>query len=160
MSYSLYGTRIHSDYPSKYNMNDEFQDLNSRIPDFNSALINRVTIKNTSAESQNIKPWVDPYQVMLQRKRGEPTLPPVQQWPENDTMALNNFCQKHGIVGISSRMNPKLVLMQLMRQVGDYTDVPMEDRVPEGYQRSGTISQHGSNYPYTEAATKKQIIHG
>ena len=130
------------------------------LPGFEQMLQNRIAQKASVSGQLPPPGTVDPYQVMLQRKHGEPTLPPVQQWPENDTMALNNFCQKHGIVGVSSRMNPKLVLMQLMRQVGDYTDVPMEDRVPEGYERRGTISQHGSNYPYTETATKKQIIHG
>jgi hypothetical protein len=75
-------------------------------------------------------------------------------------MALNNFCQKNGIVGISSHMNPKLVLMQLRRQVGDYTDTPLEERCPAGYERQGTPNKYGPNYPYSEAMTKKQVLHG
>jgi hypothetical protein len=143
-------------------MNDEFQDLNSRIPDFSNALINRVTNKTQSDEHPNIKPWVDPYQMMLQRKRGETPIDPatIQQWPDEDVMELEYYCKRNGIVGVSSKMNPKLALMQLKRQVGDYSGVPLEDRVPEGYERRGTPNTYGPNYPYSEALVKKQILHG
>ena len=75
---------------------------------------------------------------MLQRKRGETTpINPttIQTWPEEDVKELEDYCKRNGIFGVSSKMNPKLALMQLKRQVGNYSGVPLEDRVPEGYER-------------------------
>ena len=137
-------------------MSDEYPTL----PGFEQMLQNRIAQKISATDSLPPCGTVDPYKLMLQRKNGESTLPPVQPWPEEDVMALNNFCQKNGIVGISSHMNPKLVLMQLRRQVGDYADTPLEERCPAGYERQGTPNKYGPNYPYSEAMTKKQVLHG
>ena len=57
-------------------------------------------------------------------------------------------------MGVSSRLNPKLALMQLKRQVGDYGGVPLEERVPEGYEKIGTPNKYGPNYPYSSAIAK------
>ena len=137
-------------------MSDEYPSL----PGFEQMLQNRIAQKISSTDSFPPIGTCDPYKLMLQRKNGESTLPLVQQWPEEDVMALNNFCQKNGIVGISSHMNPKLVLMQLRQQVGDYSGVPLEERCPIGYERQGILNKYGSNYPYGEAITKKQVLHG
>jgi hypothetical protein len=106
---------------------------------------------------------VDPYQVMLQRKKGE-TAPidpaTIQKWPEEDVKALEDYCKRNGIIGFASRMNPKLALMQLKQQIGDYSDTPLEERVPEGYEKIGTPNKYGPNYPYSAAIAKKQILHG
>ena len=100
---------------------------------------------------------------MVKRKKGEtsPIDPStVRKWPEKDVTELEDYCQRNGIVGFASRMNPKLALMQLKRQVGDYSGTPLEERVPEGYERVGTPNKYGPNYPYSSAIAKKQILHG
>jgi hypothetical protein len=130
------------------------------LPGFEQMLQNRIAQKASLSGQLPPSETVDPYKLMLQRKNGDPTLPMVQQWPEEDVKELDAFCQKNGIIGVSSRMNPKLVLMQLKRQVGDYTDVPLEERCPLGYERRGTPNKYGPTYPYSEALTKKQILHG
>jgi hypothetical protein len=143
-------------------MNDEFEPINSHIPDFSNTLINRITTRNNSDDTVS-KQWVDPYRLMLQRKQGEtaPIDPSVvQKWPEEDVKALEDFCRRNGIVGMSSRQNPKLALMQLKLQIGDYSGVPLEERCPIGYEKVGTRPNYNPNYPYSEALTKKHIIHG
>lgn len=127
------------------------------MPGFEQMLQSRIAQKASSLPPAGT---VDPYQLMMRRKSGEPELPTVQSWPDEDVKALDSFCQKHGILGISSKMNPKLVLMQLKRQIGDYSDVPLEERVPEGYEKIGTPNTYGPSYPYSQAVLKKQILHG
>jgi hypothetical protein len=100
---------------------------------------------------------------MLQRKKGEiKEIDPatIQKWPEEDVKELEDYCRRNGIVGFASRMNPKLALMQLKRQVGDYSGVSLEERCPLGYEKLGTKPKYNSNYPYEEAMRKKQIIYG
>lgn len=133
------------------------------IPGFESMLQQRIAQKSGVAGPLPPPGTVDPYQVMLQRKRGETTpIDPstIQQWPAEDVKELDDFCKRNGILGVSSRMNPKLALMQLKRQIGDYSGVALEDRVPEGYERAGTPNKFGPNYPYSEAVVKKQVLHG
>ena len=108
---------------------------------------------------------IDPYQLMLQKKKEEvkEVLPPdAPKWPEADVKTLQDYCTKMGIVGFNSgRMPPIAALALLKKEFGDdYTGVPLEDRVPEGYERRGTISSHNPNYPYSQAIVKKQILHG
>lgn len=121
-----------------------------------------------STDTTNPPPGtVDPYQMMLQKKRGETAPPPdidpstVQKWPEESTKALQDYCTKMGIVGFNSgRTHPIAALSMLKQQYGkDYTGIPLEERVPEGYEKRGTPG-YGPNYPYTEAMRKKQILHG
>ena len=137
-------------------MGDEFPTL----PGFENLLQQRIAQKSVALPPPGT---ADPYNLMLQRKKGE-TAPidpaTIQKWPEEDVKELEDYCRRNGIVGFASRMNPKLALMQLKRQVGDYSEVALEDRVPEGYEKAGTANKYGPNYPYSEAIRKKQILHG
>lgn len=143
-------------------MSDEF----SQLPDMNAMLAQRIAAKKADATGTTPAPGTfDPYQAMLARKSGkpvEPTLPEAQQWPEEDVKLLQDYCQKMGIVGFNSgRMNPIAALALLKKQIGDdYSNVPLNERVPAGYEKIGTKSQSGPNYPYGEAMKKKQILHG
>ena len=149
-------------------MADEFESINSRIPDLFAALSQCIMAKKADEAGTTLPPagTVDPYQMMLQKKRGETAPPPdidpstVQKWPEEDVKKLTDYCQRQGIFGFNcGRMHPLAALAMLKKQVGDYSDVPLEERVPEGYEKRGTPG-YGPNYPYTEAMRKKQILHG
>ena len=85
-----------------------------------------------------------------------------QKWPDEDVKKLQDYCTKMGVCGFSSgKMQPLVALALLKKQFGDdYTGVPLEDRIPEGYNKRETISNYSPNYPYTEAMRKKQILHG
>jgi hypothetical protein len=147
-------------------MQDEFDSINSRIPDLQSALAQRIASKKAIESGTSLPPagTVDPYQLMLQKKRGEsaPVNPEsIIKWPEAELKKLEDYCTRMGIVGFNcGRMHPIAALAMLKKMYGDdYTGVPLEDRVPEGYEKSGTLSGHGTNYPYSDAI-KKQILHG
>ncbi len=148
-------------------MEEEFESINSRIPDLQSALAHRLASKQAEASGNTLPPagTVDPYQLMLAKKRGE-TAPikeeDIVKWPEESINKLQDYCKKMGIVGFScGRMHPLAALAMLKKEYGeDYTDVPLENRVPEGYEKRGTPSAHNPNYPYTEALRQKQILHG
>ena len=136
----------------------------SEIPDMASMLAQRIAAKkgisHTSAPGT-----FDPYQAMLDRKVGKPidaVIPEAQQWPEEDVKRLQDYCTKMGIIGFNSgRMHPIAALSMLKKQFGqDFTDVPLEDRLPEGYEKIGTKSSYGPNYPYSAAIQKKQVLHG
>lgn len=143
-------------------MSEEF----STLPDISQLLAQRIAAKAAANSPLPPPGTADPYQVMLQRKKqmetGEvqPSTIPIQKWPEEDVKALEDYCQKNGIIGFATRSNPKLALMQLKRQFGDFSGVPLEDRLPEGYEKMGTHSAYGPNYPYSQAIAKKQVIHG
>ena len=149
-------------------MADEFEDLNSRIPDFSAALSQRIAQKQgtttPATPTTSATPNVDPYQLMLKRKEAEiaPIDPStVKQWPEKDVKALQDYCERMGIVGFScGRMHPIAALSMLKNQFGDdYSNVPLEERVPAGYEKLGS-SGYGPSYPYGQAIQKKQILHG
>lgn len=134
------------------------------LPGFDQMFQQRIATK-TGATPGPLPPpgTTDPYQLMVQRKKGEiKEVDPatVQKWPEEDVKELEDYCKRMGVMGFASRMNPKLALMQLKRQLGDYSGVPLEERVPEGYEKCGTVNKYGPNYPYSEAIRKKQILHG
>ena len=145
-------------------MADEFESLNSRIPDFSAALSQRIAQKQGTTTPATPTPPVDPYQLMLKRKEAE-TAPidpaTVKQWPEKDVKALQDYCERMGIVGFScGRMHPIAALSMLKNQLGDdYSNVPLEERGPAGYEKLGN-SGYGPNYPYSQAIQKKQILHG
>jgi hypothetical protein len=148
-------------------MADEFENINSRIPDLSSALAQRIASKSGTNINGTLPPpgTVDPYKIMLKRKQdeiGEVDPNTIQKWPDDSVKKLQDYCNKMGIYGYNSgRMNPLAALALLKKQFGDdYTDVPLEQRVPEGYEKRGTPSGYGPNYPYTQAMNKKQIIHG
>jgi len=147
-------------------VSDSFEDISNKFPDFNAVLHQRIISKNTLSDP-NIKSekWIDPYQLMLKKKSGEPITTEIdpstiQKWPEEDVKKLTDYCQRQGIFGFNcGRMHPLAALAMLKKQVGDYSDVPLEERIPSGYERRGTPGL-GPNYPYTEAMRKKQILHG
>lgn len=144
-------------------MSDAFEDVGSRLPDMASVLAQRIASKG--AETNNPPPGTfDPYQAMLKKKHAEnaPLDPStIQKWPEEDVNKLQDYCQKMGIVGFNSgRMHPIAALAMLKQQFGDdFSNVPLQERVPAGYEKLGSNS-HGPNYPYTEAMHRKQILHG
>jgi hypothetical protein len=142
-------------------MSEEFP----QMPDMAAVLAQRIAAKKAETTGQPAPGTFDPYQAMLDRKAGKPIeqkLPEVQQWPEEDVKTLQDYCTKMGIVGFNSgRMNPIAALAMLKKRFGDdYTGVPLDERLPHGYEKMGTKSQHGPNYPYSEAMKKKQILHG
>jgi len=149
-------------------MTDDFESLNSRIPDFGSALTQRIVARKAEETGTTLPPagTVDPYQLMLKRKQGEELkeVDPsnIVKWPEADTKKLEDYCSKMGVVGFNcGRMHPLAALAMLKKQFGDdYTDVPLGERVPEGYEKIGTKSPYGPGYPYSQAVLKKQILHG
>jgi hypothetical protein len=144
-------------------MSDEFENINSRMPDLQSALTQRIMAKQAEILGNTLPPkgTVDPYQYMLAKKRGE-ELPVKQEavikWPEESVNKLQDYCTKMGILGFNSgRMHPAAALAMLKQKFGaDYTDIPFENRVPEGYEKHGTPSNHS----YSEAMKQKQILHG
>jgi len=140
-------------------MSEEFPTM----PDLSSALAMRIAQKKAVDGPLPPPGTTDPYQLMLKRMAGE-TAPidpaTIQTWPEEDVKALEDYCKRQGIIGFASRVNPKLALMQLKRQVGDYSGVAMEERCPVGYEKLGIKPTYNPNYPYEEAICKKQIIHG
>ena len=140
-------------------MSEEFPTL----PGFENLLQQRIAQKSVANSPLPPPGTVDPYELMVKRKTGEtaPVDPAtIQKWPEEDVKALEDYCKRNGILGFASRMNPKIALMQLKKQVGDYSEVALEDRVPEGYEKIGTPNKYGPNYPYSAAVAKKQILHG
>lgn len=140
-------------------MSDEFENLNSRIPDFASALAARAAANG----GQTAPPGTfDPYKAMIKKKRemdsGDFEPGPITRWPEEDVQALKDYCMKMGIYGFNTKLHPRLVLAQLKKQFGDdFTGVPMEERVPEGYEKMGT--RYSEKMPYSEAM-RRQLLHG
>lgn len=146
---------------------DTFREL----PDIEQILQQRLAAKGMVDGSLPPPGTLDPYQVLLARKqaalRGDPVkqpeLQPVQKWPEEDVKALEDYCKRMGVIGFATRMNPKIALMQLKQQMGDYSGVPLEERCPIGYEKIGTKNTYDPNYPYGSAAkavNKKQVLHG
>jgi hypothetical protein len=148
-------------------MSEEFESLNSRIPDFSSVLLQRAMAKKNDINSTALSPpgTIDPYTLLLKKKQAETAeVDPktIVKWPDESHKKLQDYCAKMGIVGFSAGlMNPIAALAMLKKQFGeDYTDVPLENRIPAGYEKSGTHSGYGPNYPYSQAISKKQILHG
>ena len=143
-------------------MSEEFHEL----PDMASVLAQRIAAKKAEQPGTTPAPGTfDPYQAMLKKKEQE-TLPidpsTVQTWPVDDVKKLQDYCQKMGITGFNcGRMHPIAALAMLKQRFGeDFSNTPLEERVPAGYEKMGTKSNYGPNYPYSEAMKKKQILHG
>lgn len=131
-------------------MSEEFESLNSRIPDFASALMSRVNGQRTTPVGT-----FDPYKAILNKKNqtDSGTPPPTVQYPEEDVKALADYCTKMGIFGFNTRLHPRLALAQLKKQFGeDFSGIPLDERIPSGYQKIGTKSQSDP--------TRRQVIHG
>lgn len=143
-------------------MNEEFREL----PDMASVLAQRIAARKAEASGTTPPPGTfDPYQALLKKKQGE-TAPidpsTIQSWPEDDVKKLQDYCQKIGIAGFNcGKMHPIAALALLKQRFGDdFSNVPLEERLPQGYEKLGTKSTYGPNYPYSEAVRKKQILHG
>lgn len=133
---------------------EDFESINSRMPDLQTALMARVASR--TGESAVPNGTVDPYQVMLNRKKGiEPELPPTQTHAPETIKKLEDYCRKMGIIGFNyGRMNPLVALQMLKQQMGDFVgDTPYEDRVHPGYQKLGTKDE-------AVAKPGRQVIHG
>ena len=75
------------------------------------------------------QPPFDIYNALVKRKKqGEDTtLPPIQEFPQQDIEELESFCRKYGIIGFNcGRMNPKAELRMLKSRMG----VPIEEATP------------------------------
>lgn len=69
----------------------------------------------------NNVPEFDPYKLLLQKKQQqiEPTFIPKVLHNEEDIKELEEFCQKHGILGVNFKnMNPKAILNMLKSKMG------------------------------------------
>lgn len=143
-------------------MSEEFRD----IGDIQNMLAARIASRNADIAGTTPPPGTfDPYQALLKKQAPSPVTEvdpsTIQTWPEEDVKRLQDFCQRNGIVGFNSgKMSPIAALAMLKQQIGDYSNVPLEERVPEGYQKAGTKSTYGPNYPYEQAMQKKRILHG
>lgn len=149
-------------------MSDEFETINSRVPDLSSVLSQRIMAKKAQ-ESGTTLPTAgtfDPYNSLLNKKKSETSeIDPATinpSWPDASVKRLEDYCNKMGITGYSCGiMNPTVALALLKKQFGDdYTDVPLSERCPAGYEPMGTPSKYNSNFPYSQAANKKQILLG
>jgi len=121
--------------------------------DIMAALHQRLASKATetsSTRSSTGKTVIDPYQMMLARKKQnkEEVLSPVQTWPEEDVKKLEEFCRQHGILGFNCGSMSPLAALAFLKQKLGIVDTPSQT---EGY---------GPNYPYTEALKKRMILHG
>jgi len=136
----------------------------SRAPDFNQLIMGRLQ-SGKPVESKPAPNDFDPHKLMVKKHKTEtgeslPDIPDAPQWPVEDVKALEDYCQKMGIVGFSTRQNPKLALAKLKQQVGDMSDIPLESRVPAGYEKRGTINPHNCNFPYSKDIPKKNLLNG
>jgi hypothetical protein len=139
--------------------------MNNEYEPWPTADINTLLSRRIETRPSGVSPTLDPYNLMVQRKQSETKeVDPktVQKWPEQDVKALEEYCSKMGIAGFSSgKIPPSVALAMLKRQLGDdFTNVPLEERIPAGYEKCGTPSTYGPNYPYSQAMQKKQILHG
>ena len=69
----------------------------------------------------SVAPEFDPYAALVKRKKQQDSgeLPPIKDINPDDLYELQQFCQKHGIVGFNfGRMNPKAALQMLKSRMG------------------------------------------
>ncbi len=145
-------------------MSNEFEDIGSRLPDLNSVLMQRIASKNADVNGNSLPPpgTCDPYKLMVKRKREMEVsdIDPgtIVRWPAEDIKALQDYCTKMGIFGYNTKLHPKIALAQLKKQLGDFDGIPLENRLVDGYEKMGTKSQYGPNYPYSSKFNQKTII--
>jgi len=133
----------------------------SRAPDFNQMLGGMLGGK--APEAKPGPNGFDPHKLMVKKHKVEtgealPEIPKAPTWPEADVKALQDYCQRMGIIGFSTRHNPRLALAQLKQQVGDMSDISLENRVPLGYEKRGTLNSHNSNFPYQKPTSVKKSL--
>jgi hypothetical protein len=146
---------------------EEYSPEFSTLPDIGSLLHQRMTAKKAAETGTAPAPGqFDPHKLMVKKHKVEigeelPEIEEAPKWPENDVKALQDYCAKMGIIGFSTRQNPKLALMKLKQQVGDYSEIPLESRIPMGYQKAGTMGSNSVNYPYSRPPEpKKSLLNG
>lgn len=127
-------------------------DTTNHIPEFNAmALLQaRLASKGVESKSSTADGNIDPYQLMLRRKKenAEGAIASIQAWPDADVKRLEEFCLSHGIIGFNcGKMNPIAALSFLKQKLG-VIENPSRN---EGY---------GPNYPYTEAMKKRILLQG
>jgi hypothetical protein len=137
-------------------MSDEYENISSRMPDMNAMLAKRIAQKQGTVSTIP----TDPYQILLKKKESEnaPIDPnTIKKWPDVDMKRLEDYCQRMGIIGFNpGKMHPMAALRMLTQQYGeDFSGVPLEERIPAGYQKLGTPGEG-----YSSAGPKKQILHG
>jgi hypothetical protein len=133
-------------------MNDEYELINSKIPDLQTTLANRIATKSQTTTPTTPPPGTfDPYKAMLKKKEAEsaPVDPSIiQTWPDEDVKRLEDFCKKMGIFGFSAgRMSPIAALALLKQKLG------VVDGIPEG-------AVSNPNFPYEQMIKKKQLLYG
>lgn len=133
----------------------------SKPPDFNQLMAN--VLQGKPAETKAAPNGFDPHKLMVKKHKIEtgeelPQIEEAPKWPEEDVKALQDYCAKMGIIGFSTRQNPKLALMKLKQQVGDYSDVPLECRIPMGYEKAGTLNSNSTNFPYSRPPQPKKTL--
>jgi hypothetical protein len=140
---------------------EEYPDMTtSVIPDFTQILKQRV-----ATAVQPSLPGFDPHAMMVKKnqiEKGEIAPDPVPEvkWPEKDIKALEEFCKKYGIMGFNcGRMSPTAAMAMLRNMMG-IDERPLEDRVPYGYQKSGTPNLHSANFPYQHPTDKRVVLNG
>lgn len=128
------------------------------MPSFADMLAARLGNKAKTEDVVSSPDGFDPCKLMIKRKQavlkgedcyGEELKPPeIQKYPEADVKALEDYCKKMGVVGFSTKQSPKLALMQLKQQLGDFTGIPLEQRILPGYESIGSSSSN-----------KKKMVH-
>ena len=148
-------------------MEDDYSPEFSTLPDIGTILHQRMAAKKAAETGTTpATGQFDPHKLMVKKHKVEtgealPEIPESPKWPEEDVKALQDYCAKMGIIGFSTRQNPRLALAQLKRQIGDMSDIPLENRVPIGYEKTGTINSNNCNYPYSKVASpKKNLLNG
>ena len=140
---------------------EEFQF--SRAPDFNQMMGQRLSNPTKPVEAKSTTGF-DPYKVMVKKKEADDGKPidtsDSVKWPAEDIKVLEDFCQKHGIVGFNcGKMSPLAALAMLKNMMG-IADGPLENRVPPGYEKLGTKNPYNPSSPYQMNIQKKSLLRG
>ena len=141
---------------------EEYPEMgNSRLPDFGQMMTQRLAPKLTQPDL----PGFDPHALMVKKnkiEKGEilPDTTPVVKHNEEDVKALEDFCTKHGILGVNYGNRPPAVVLALLKQQMGYTGVPLEERIPIGYQKRGTPNAFSANYPYQKPQDNRKVLNG
>src|ERR1035437_423524 len=140
---------------------EEYTDIKkSAAPDF-TQILNQRMVKGV----QPNLPGFDPHAMMVKKnqiEKGEITPDPVPEvkWPEKDVEVLEDFCKQYGIIGFNAgRMGPIAALAFLKNKMG-LCGGPLSERVPFGYEKTGTKNIYNSNYPYQHSLDKRTVLNG
>jgi len=135
----------------------------SKLPDFGQLMAQKLVPKIQQAGGN-----FDPHAMMIKKnqvEKGEiaPDTTPEVKWPEDQVKALEDFCKQYGIIGFKSKLSPAVSLAFLKRKIGGFEDVPLSERVPYGYERSGgtpTPNRYNPSFPYSRLEDKRVILKG